>query len=135
MNEPLEGQLEAVLIRFWEFIAEVMPRVIALRESGIAPEKVWPSKTAPLRANSALVSWLDAGVKRGVIETSNTENLGLAMIGALQARVMAAHLTNQSFSLKSQRAYLKDLARLFTRAVTPDRKAARSTPRTPRSEE
>jgi AcrR family transcriptional regulator len=134
-GDPLEPQFEALLIRFWEFIAEVMPRIIALRESGIAPEKLWPSKTAPLRANVALVAWLDAGVKHGLIEPMNTESVGLAMIGALQARVMAAHLTNQSFSLKSQRAYLKDLARLFTRAVTPDRKAARPTPKTPRSAE
>jgi hypothetical protein len=122
-----------LLTRFWEFLAEVMPRVIALRESGISFAKVFDKRQAPLRTNEALVAWLDQAVKRGLVEAPNTESVALAMIGSLQARAMTSHILKQSFSLKAQRTYLKDLARLFTRAVTPtlERSPVRPPPKTP----
>jgi len=137
-DEPLEGQLEAIFTSFWAFIAEVMPRMIALRESGIDLDRVWDKKNhLPLRTNEALVAWLDLGVQKGLVDAPNTESVALAMVGSLQARATTCHLLKQPISLKSQRTYLKDLARLFTRAVTPagDRAAARPLPKTPRNED
>jgi AcrR family transcriptional regulator len=136
-NAPLEEQLELLLTRFWEFLAEVMPRIIALRESGISFAKVFDKRQAPLRTNEALIAWLDIAVKKGLIEAPNTESVALAMIGSLQARAMTAHILKQSFSLEAQRAYLQDLARLFTRAVTPTFKRSTVRPplKTPRSED
>jgi AcrR family transcriptional regulator len=117
---PLEAQLEAIFVRFWGYIAQVMPCVTALRESGIPPERLWVDKSrGPLRTTESLVKWLQQGHTQGLLSAPNLESVALAMMGAIQSRAMTAHLLKQSFSLRSQRAYLKDIAQLFTRALAP----------------
>lgn len=122
---PLPEQFEALFARIWDMFVEVMPCIAALRESGIPPEELFQKgdEPPPLRFIKVLTRWLEKGRAAGRVSGESMDVAATAMLGALQTRAYTAHLMNQPFSTRAQRAYLKSLAQLFARALEPSRKS------------
>jgi AcrR family transcriptional regulator len=114
---PLEGQLAKLFSRLCAFMTQAMPCVIALRESGIPVER-WLRPHAPQRDVDAVHCWLSLARKRGLVLADELEASAVAMIGAVQSRAFLAHLLKKGFPEKEQRAYVRDLARVFSRALS-----------------
>ena len=117
-RRDLETQLADLFGRMLAFLAEVVPCLITLRESGIPKEK-FMSEKQPLAGLAALERWLEQGKAQGLVTAGELETAAMAMLGALQGRVFVAHLQKKPISLSRQQAYVQDLARLFTRALAP----------------
>lgn len=126
-GRPLEAQLESLFTDIWEFFAEAVPCVIALRESGISMEHWQKSVGAgPLRGLAALVRWLERAQTAGLLASDDLEITAYTMLGALHLRTMSSHLTRQSLATRHHRQHLRGLAAFFTRALATRPKSPRS---------
>ena len=114
---PLEGQLAQLFSRLCTFMMQVMPCVIALRESGIPAER-WLRPQAPQRDVEAVHCWLTLARKKGLVLADELEASAVAMLGAVQSRAFLAHLLKRGFPEREQKAYVRDLARVFSRALS-----------------
>jgi AcrR family transcriptional regulator len=114
---PLVEQLDALFLQVFAFFAEVVPCVVALRESGIPQHKVFENCASPVQAIQVLTRWVELAVERGLAQTDAPDSVGTAMLGALQTRAFTAHVMKQVYSTRSNREYLRDLAILFSRAL------------------
>lgn len=117
----LSSQLTERFADLWEFFEEVIPCVIALRESGIPPEKLFENSKHknPLRAIKAIQKWVAAAHDQGLAFAPEAESIATAMLGAVQMRAFTAHVANLKFSARSNRAYLDSLVDFFGRALAP----------------
>lgn len=119
-SRSLEDQLVSHFSRAWDFFAEVIPCISALRESGVTHQEIMNNGTiAPARLVSAVTGWLKQAKNQGLVESKTLESVATAMLGALQVRVFTAHVLRDPESARSQREYIRDIARLFARALLP----------------
>lgn len=117
---PLELQLAELLQSLWSFLAEAVPCVAALRESGISHEKIFDSGSSPpLRLMKALALWLRRAHRRRLVDVCSEEAAATAMLGAVQTRVLTAHLLKRPPSARARQRYLQDLTAFFARALAP----------------
>jgi len=125
-GRPLEAQLEALFTDIWEFFAEAVPCVMALRESGIASE-LWQKAvgSGPLRGLAALVRWLELAKANRLIESDDLETAAYTMLGALHMRTITSHITRQSMATRHHRHHLRGLASFFSGALAPRRRPSK----------
>jgi AcrR family transcriptional regulator len=125
-GRPLEAQLEALFTDIWEFFAEALPCVMALRESGIASE-LWQKAVGPgpLRGLAALLKWLELAKVEGLIEGDDLETAAYTMLGALHMRTITSHITRQSLATRHHRHHLRGLASFFAGALAPRRRPSK----------
>lgn len=116
---PLEAQLLEIFAAATRSLAEVMPCILVLRESGIPIEEVFPREKPPEVALRALQKWLAAARRQRLVTAAETDTAAYAILGALQTRAMLAHITSSPFSPKAEAGYHAELARLFARALAP----------------
>ena len=130
---PFEPQLEALFVAFFDFFTELVPRIVALRESGIPHSKVFDDgRTSPVSGIRALTKWLQQAAEAGLVKTEAAESAATAMLGALTTRAFTAHIMQQAYSTRSNREYLKDITQLFCRALSvssPSRRRRQARPR------
>lgn len=128
-DRPLAAQLEDLFTDIWEFAADVVPCVMALRESGIDVEH-WQKAAGPgpLRGLAALVHWLGRAKAKGLVAGDDLETAAYTMLGALHLRVLTTHITRQSMATRHHRQALRDLASFFTGALAPRARAPRTPP-------
>jgi AcrR family transcriptional regulator len=121
-SRPLEVQLEEVISSFSEAFNEAMPCMFALRESGIPMSEVFPASEVPppLRAVRGMTRYLSMLNEKGLCDGSAIETAATALVGAITTRAFSAHLTQTPWSPRAQKEYARQLAKLFTRALTPD---------------
>jgi AcrR family transcriptional regulator len=119
--QTLEAQLFEMCHHISSFMASVIPCITALRESGISPAEVWKKK-GPEEGLRAVQQWLGRARERGLVTVPETDTAAFALLGALQNRAFHEHITQRKTSSRSQRQYLEELARIFTRALAPSRK-------------
>lgn len=125
-ERPLETQLVEHFGRLWDYFAETIPCVAALRESGLPHDRIFEGKkNTPAAAIRAIASWVEQAQEQGLVEAEAPESVATAMLGALQIRSFTAHVAKVHFTARSNREYLVDLAQLFTRALSPHRGAKR----------
>lgn len=115
---PFEAQLEPLLRAMLDFFQEMVPRISALRESGIAHTKVHEGRGSPVDGIRAMTRWLEAAAAAGLIEVEAPESAATAMLGSITARAFTAHWTKHAYSTRSNREYLKDITQLFCRALS-----------------
>lgn len=133
-DRPLEVQLREHLQVTWDFFLEMIPCITALRESGIPQERMWPSKhEGPLRAMQTVGRWLTQAREQGLAELSAPDAVAAAMLGAIQHHAFTTYIVNKSFSSRSSREFLDDLAAFFARALAPARPVGKVSPRTRKS--
>lgn len=118
-DEPLEAQMRAVFGRISAFMTDIVPRITALRESGIAGHQCFGPHRGPEVGLRALQRWLAAARARGLVTASETESAAYAMLGALQMRAFVAHVGRRALTPSGERKYVADLAALFARTLTP----------------
>ena len=119
-DRPLALQLAAHFERIWAFFEKIIPCVSALRESGVPHDKIFEGKrNAPVHAIRAISKWLEKACDAGLIEAEAPESVATAILGAIQTRAFTAHVAKVHYSTRSNREYLDDLVRLFTRALAP----------------
>ena len=130
-DRALADQLEELITRTLAFLAQVMPCVIALRESGIPPTEIYPKGQTPpmLKGLSALTLWFERAHSRGLIGDFGLETAATALLGAISTRAFSAHLLKRPWPARQQSEYAVELSLLFTRALAP----SGSPPRTSRS--
>ncbi len=116
-TRSLEVQIEERMVWVWEFLSEVIPCVMALREHGVSPEKMCQWSEGPQKIIEAWEGWLTQARAQGLFAQAPIGTAATAMLGAVQARVLGAHLMGQPFELSYHRAYLHDLSLLFARAL------------------
>ncbi len=119
----LAAQLEQVFGLVAEEFQRLLPCISALRESGIPLEKVHGRAPSPAAGVAALVRWLERARARGLVAGDELETAATAMLGAVQTNIMMAHFYKRGWSSRSQREYMKELAQLFTRALSPAKPA------------
>lgn len=126
-QRPLDAQLETLFTDIWEFLAEVVPCVMALRQSGIDFDQVqkvkWPG---PTRGLTALSGWLELAKGEGLLEADDVETTAYTMLGALHLRTINSHIGRQSLATRHHRSHLRGLASFFARALAPRSKPTRS---------
>jgi AcrR family transcriptional regulator len=120
-DRALQVQLEEMIGLLSSIFTEVIPCMIALRESGIPHSELFSNAQPPpqLRGLRALTKWLTQARDKGLVEGDALEAAATAIFGAITTRAFAAHLTQQPWSTRSQREYVGQLAFLFTRALSP----------------
>ena len=119
---PLLAQLEEVVGAFLEAFHEAMPCMHALRESGIPMNEIFDRREdpPPVRAIRQLAKWLGDAHALGVVrDDGDHETAATALVGAVSTRTFTAHLTQTPWSAREQREYGRQLAELFTRALSP----------------
>lgn len=127
---PLEAQLEHVLGALHAFFEEALPCWTALRESGIPHDQVMRGDPpGPVRSIEALTRWLRCCHARGLVARVEFESLALAMLGAVQARVLLTHLLRASPIRSSASDYIRHLAALYAAALRPRAPITRNRPR------
>ncbi len=121
-ERPLKVQLEEVIRSFSEAFSEAMPCMFALRESGIPLSELFPPHQVPpqVRALRATARWLGQLSEKGLADGSAIETAATALVGAITTRAVTAHLTRTPWSARAQREYCRQLAELFSRALSPD---------------
>ncbi|MEW5738507.1 MAG: TetR/AcrR family transcriptional regulator [Myxococcota bacterium] len=126
-GRPLPVQLEEVLGGLWDFLAEAMPCIFALRESGIPHDEIFdPRRDSPARFIKALKGWLERAAAAGLVENQALDTAAVALLGAVQTRVFTAHVMKQPLTPRARREYLDDLTQFFTRALAPSGRRTRS---------
>jgi AcrR family transcriptional regulator len=118
-EKPLVEQLRGIFTDIEEFMRQVLPCMMALRESGIPHTEVHKSPHGPEKGLKALQKWLSAARTRGLVTADDLEACSYAMLGAVQMRSFLTHILRREFSTAAQRRYIDELARLFTRTLTP----------------
>jgi AcrR family transcriptional regulator len=118
-DRPLEAQLVDLFTTIWGIYADVIPCVMALRESGIEPKHWQPRHPGPQRGAAAMERWLTAARERGLVEVEDLETAGYTMLGALHMRTIAAHLAHQSMATRHHLKHLRGLAAFFSVALAP----------------
>lgn len=119
-ERPLAEQLESLLGALWDFIAEAVPRLAALRESGIPHHEVFDKRgNAPERIITLMHGWLESACAEGLAEGEALDVVATAMLGAVQTHVFTAHLSKRSLTARHRRAWLERLSRFFARALSP----------------
>lgn len=129
-DRALVVQLEDVISAFAEAFHEAMPCMHALRESGIPMNEIFDRREEPppLRAIRQMAKWLGDAHALGLVrDEGDLETTATALVGAVSTRTFTAHLTQTPWSAREQREYGRQLAQLFTRALSP---VSRLTPRT-----
>jgi AcrR family transcriptional regulator len=126
-GRTLQAQLEELFTNIWEFFAEAVPCVMALRESGI-DSGLWQKAvgSGPLRGLAALVNWLELARRHGLIESDDVETAAYTMLGALHMRTITSHITRQSLATRHHRHHLRGLASFFSGALAPRRRPSKS---------
>jgi AcrR family transcriptional regulator len=119
-SAPLREQLLEIFTRISAFMKEVVPRLTALRESGIPYSRVFRDRTPPQRGLESLKGWLATARERGLVTAPEIDTAALAIMGALQARAFFQHVLQADVPPGSQQDYLRELADLFTRTLAPD---------------
>jgi len=120
---PLPVQLEALFTAISDNFAEWVPCLTALRQSGIPMDTLTERHPSPARGLKALRRWLETARAKALVSGDELETAATAMLGAVQSNIMLAHLYKRTWSPRSQREYVKDLAQLFARALTPGARA------------
>ena len=124
-----------MLARVFDFFSEMVPRISALRESGIPHSYFFDRGISPMSGIHVLTKWLEAAIDAGVVRADSSESVATAMLGALTARAFTAHWMHHAYSSRSNREYLKDITQLFCRALSvpaPSRRRRRARPRSNR---
>jgi len=132
-SAPFQAQLEALLGRLYDFFSEMVPRISALRESGIPHTMVFQRGSTPMSGIRAVTSWLDQAISSGLAKTDASESAATAMLGAVTTRAFTAHWMHHPYSSRSNREYLKDITQLFCRALSASTPPRRRKPPRPRS--
>jgi AcrR family transcriptional regulator len=117
-NAPLEEQLQSLFQQMSDFMIEAIPRLTALRESGI-PMQAYADVKAPDRGIKAIQKWLAEARKRGLVTAAEIESAAYAIASAVQGRFFIAHMSKASLSPRAQRQYITELAAFFARALAP----------------
>jgi AcrR family transcriptional regulator len=126
-GRPLAQQLQQLLGELWDFVAEVLPCLAALRESGIPPAEVFdPRRDSPLRFIKLVTRWLESARDEGLVEGEGLEAAATALLGAVQTRIFTAHVMKHPLTARRRREYLEDLTQFFTRALSPTSRRARA---------
>jgi hypothetical protein len=126
-RRPLRVQLAERLREMAQFFDEVVPCVLALRESGVPHERIFEGRhTAPLTAIKAIARWLLQADAAGLATVRAPESVAVALLGAVQTRAVTAHLANVRLSRRSTNQYLDDLVNLFATALARKRRRAPS---------
>lgn len=133
LEGPRPGDFRAQMLEMFSlisaFMAQVVPCMMALRESGISHDRIFTSdRRHPELAIKAIKHWLDAAKKLNLISSDDTETTAFAILGALQTRAFFAHVVRKGFSPSSDRRYLEELTDMFCRAL-----GVRARARTPKS--
>ena len=120
-ERSIEEQLVDVLTRIGGFLAETLPCVSALRESGIRFEEIHESwqEPPPLRTARALAGWLERARARGLLAVEDAQLAATTVLGAVQAPIFFRHLQRESGPWDAG-AFARALARVLLEGLAPD---------------
>lgn len=119
-GRPLVTQLQEIILRTSAFTAQVMPCVIALRESGIPASAVYSKGSPPLlKGVRALTEWFERARSKGLVGDHELETAATALLGAITTRAFSAHINHRPWTPRAQGEYAIELSQLFTRALVP----------------
>lgn len=125
-ERAIDTQLEELFTDIWEFFAEIIPCMMALRQSGIDPMKMQHSKAqSPIIGLHALTRWVESARDEGLVEVDDAETAAASMLGGLQFRLFSAHFAKQSLATRFHKQHLKSLASFFSLALAPRARAQR----------
>lgn len=120
----LREQLEELVASFARDIEERLPFWSALRESGIPHDEVLAvvsDPPPPVVGLRAMCGWLERGQQQKLVKLSglSAESVAAALMGAVFGRSHAHHLLNRPWTQASTAQFVRDVAEMFRRVLSP----------------
>lgn len=118
-TSPFDHQFEDLLVRLSDFLADLVPCMSALRQSGVPTEAFADTCPAHVPVVDAVAQWLVTARNQGIVDGTEEElhTAANAMLGAVQFNLVMSHLFKRAWSKRSQRDYVRHLSKLFVRAL------------------
>ncbi len=117
--EPLRDQLLSLSRSIYATITDMVPRMTALRASGIDPHELIGRhpNPPPVRGHRAMADWLRRAEGRGLIRTADPDHAATVFLGALHGRIFFQHVLGQPASEAEDTAYLASLVDLMWKGL------------------
>ena len=108
-DAPIEEQLEELALSILQFFEQMMPTLVILRASGIAPtDFAEPGlEPPPIRHHKTLKEWFERAHTQGLLDVPHPETAAQAFMGSLHARAMVAHLWGKPMVPMSNPEYIQ----------------------------
>ena len=114
--------LRALVTRMLGHLMKFAPSLAAIHASGMSPLELFADypEPPPVTLRRRLVEWFIAGRDAGVFADARYPSLSLALMGAMQGRVMLQHMVN----IDVPDTYPSDLVDLFWAQLAPAKENA-----------
>lgn len=121
-DAPMREQLRGLGHEILAFFHEMVPRIWALKASGITHDQMFADCDVPppVHGQRALSSWFKRAVDAGRLRTADPDVLAIAFIGNFQARAFWQHVMGGGLVTITDEVYVKQVTEVFWRGVAPD---------------
>jgi AcrR family transcriptional regulator len=119
---PMPEQLRDLGAEILTFFHDLVPRVWALKASGIQMDQVFGETEVPppIAGQRALAGWFQRAIAAGQLREADANVLAIAFIGNFQARAFWQHVMGGALVSISDEVYVKQVTEVFWRGVAPD---------------
>ena len=106
---PIEAQLQDIGLAILTYLDQLMPTIVVLRASGIAPRDCAEPdlEPPPIRHHRTLSSWFERAHQRGLLAVPSPETAAQTFMGTLHARAMMRHLWGKPMVPVSDSEYVQ----------------------------
>lgn len=117
----LRGQLVEIALQVLAFFDECMPCLMALRFSGITPDRMFGSFSVPppVRGMLAMRSWFRMAIEAGRLGGLDAESAAMAFLGALHFRSFARGMAPDAVSEHDDRQWAESVVDLLLEGLLP----------------
>ena len=123
VSNDLEGQLSEVLGKIWESLQWIIPRMMVLQTSGIAPSTFLARyKTPPLiNVLESIAGYFRRAQENGALRADgDARTWAMSLLGAVQGRAMVRYVVQSNYGAENDADYLSGVAALLLRGMVPD---------------
>ena len=118
-NDVVVG-LSSLCFSLLSFFEDTLPSIMMLRSTGCDVPSILRGKDAPpMVMRRKLTEWFDRLQQSGRIRQTSSENLALAMIGAIQHRAFRLHILLESNLADDNEQFVSSIVDVFWRGISP----------------
>lgn len=112
--------LSSLCFSLLSFFEDTLPSIMMLRSTGCDVPSILRSKNAPpMVMRRKLTEWFDRLQQTGHIRQTSSENLALAMIGAVQHRAFRLHILLESNLADDNEQFVSSIVDVFWQGISP----------------
>lgn len=121
-DSDARAQLSALALDILSYFEDMVPCMAMLAASGISPMQVVARQSpvpTPIRAQRAVVAWMQRAQDRGLLRVQDPHALTFALLGALHMRAFTLHVARAHADLGTREAYVADLIDSLWQGMAP----------------